>query len=310
MKQFFEILYKALDTLKVLASFLSIVYSVFYFLQLLGVQLAHIFSGFLDPIANLTHGIIKHEFIIGGKEYDSAYVIAALMFVGIFFVLSKVNVFVAECIENAAFQENIRRAKRDAKENVKIARVFKERISKVDHFVIYLSVSLKYAINEALIGNKVDLSVQKNNNYVRIIENMSSRHNIRTEIIDGCLGIICEGFENFDVVFKAFLENLNIISSENTSCDLRTEISFIIDGMEGSLFTDSKRTYLKKILSFGYKNKAITTTMFAKRYEQERIQDFTLSTMGKIRFFDEMNITGSGGEHTDFELFTLKRRRA
>lgn len=311
MKEFLKILYKILDVAKVAVSAISLVYAFFWFAYIFGFKFVDYLTGILAPIADFTRTIVVHEIKFEDKAFDSTYMIVAIVFAGIFFLITKLNIFISGRIETEVFKENIRKAHRDAKTNLKVARVFKEHISKTNYFLIYLDVRLKYAINEALIDNKSDLKELKAANYAQIIKTMSVMPNIKTLVHNDRLEVVCANYSNFEKVFTQFLESLNIINAENMKKETLTEIYFVIDGCENDTIVDKKRGYLKRILSFGYKDKAITTTLFAKRYEQEPEQNYVLCTMGKIRFFEDSANKGKpAGGFLDFELFTLKRRRS
>lgn len=309
MKEILRFLAKIVDWIRVISSFLAFVYAISWFFLIFRFPFVNAISVFFEPIARIVRGFISHQITFEGQQYDSTYIITSLIFVAIFYGATKFREFLLEKVEDAIFNENIRRARMDTRTNARISKEFKEYITKVNYFIICLNLNLKYAISETLVSKKYNLQELKNENYKEIVETMSQTSSASVEIKDDKVIIISPNYANFEKIFNAFLDITGIISFENQKKDIATDIYFVLDGSEQPAFTKEKQNLLKKVLSFGYKNKAITTTVFAKRYEQEKNNAFVANTMGKIRFFEDRFEGQLDQGYSDFELFTLKRKR-
>ncbi len=308
MKSVLQILVKIIDWTRAICSFLAFAYGFIWLLSIFGVRFAGL-NALFDPCANLVKRVIDHKIVFEDQTYESAYIITALIFVGIFFVVTKLHKQMLEGIDSAIFAENLRRARSDLHTNDKIKKDVKSHILKIGHYIICLNLNLKYIITESLLTKKFDLVKLRQENYEKIAEEMKQISNLDVDIRDDKIFIIGHNYANFEQVFNAFLDITSAVSQQNRGKEIVTEIYFVIDGSESDHIGLEKREFLKKILSFGYKNKAVTTVAFAKRYEQEKNNAFILNTMGAIRFFED-KINGQTDQgYSDFELFTLKRKR-
>ncbi len=306
MKEVLQFLSKIVDWLRAVCAFFACVYGVLWFFYFFKSPFYTAISVFFNPVADYVRTIINHQFTFDGQKYDATYMVTAVIFIGLFWCATKVYKYLQLKIEDAVFAENLRRARSDIRTNVKISKEFREHISKINHYVICLNLNLKYGVEENLLGGeRADLTTLKNKNYQDILENMGDIQNTKVQIHEDKILIIGTNYTGFERVFNLFLDITSVISQENHEKDILTEIFFVIDGIEEGNIDKEKMAFLKKVLSFGYKNKAVASIAFAKRYEQEKNTSFVLSTMGKIRFFE------GGLEHSynDFELFTIKRKR-
>ena len=307
MKEVLQFLDKIVDWFRAVFAFFAFAYGLLWFFYLFNAPFYPSLSIFFEPAAASVRTIFSHKFVFEGQSYDAAYMATAAIFIGLFWGATKAHKYLQLKIEDQIFAENLRRARSDVRTNVKISKEFREHISKVNHYIICLNLNLKYSVEESLLGGeKIDLTTLKEKNYKDILENMSDIQNVKAEINEDKVLIVGSNYTGFERVFNLFLDITSVISQENHDKDVITEIFFVIDGTEQAEITKDKMSFLKKVLSFGYKNKAVASISFAKRYEQEKNISFTLNTMGKIRFFE------GGLEHgnyNDFELFTMKRKR-
>lgn len=310
MKEILKILVKVVDLVRVLSSFLSFVFAISWFFQILSLPFVNAISYFFEPIAKIVRGIIFHQITFDGKQFDSTYVITAVIFGLIFYAATRLQRYLLIKIEDEIFKENMRRARQEVKTNTKISKEFKKQMSKINYFIICVNLSLKYTISETLVENRTDLNEVRDANYKDIMDTMNVAPATTVEIKGDKVAIMCPHFYNFESIFDKFLDATDKVSAANKKKDIATDIYFVVDAAETNHFTTEKQTFLSKVLSFGYKNKAVTTTAFAKRYEQEKNNAFVLNTMGKIRFFEDKIEGQLEQRFTDFELFTLKRKRA
>jgi|GEM_PF-5346903 len=306
MKEILQLLAKIVDWLRATCAFFASAYALLWFLYFYKAPFYSAISVFFDPVALSVKNVINYQFTFDDQKYDATYMVVASIFVGLFWCGTKIYKYIQLKIEDAVFAENLRRARSDVRTNVKISKEFREHISKINHYIICLNFNLKYGVEENLLGGeKVDLTKLKNKNYQEILENIGDMQGVNVEIHEDKIAIIGMNYTGFDRVFNLFLDMLGVISQENHEKDVLTEIFFVIDGVEEDSITKERMAFLKKVLSFGYKNKAVASITFAKRYEQEKNTGFILNTMGKIRFFEG----GLENSYNDFELFTMKRRR-
>lgn len=306
MKEILQLLAKIVDLLRATCAFFAFAYGLLWFLYFFNVAFYPQLSLLFEPFASYIRSIYHHQFLFDGEKYDGTYMVTAAVFVILYWGTTKVHRYLQLKIEDAVFAENLRRARNDVRTNVKISKEFREHITKITHYIICLNLNLKYGVEENLLGGeKVDLVKLKNKNYQDIYENLHDMQGVRVEIQDDKIAIIGSNYAGFERVFNMFLETTGVVSQENHEKDVLTEIFFVLDGSEENVLTKEKMAFFKKVLSFGYKNKAVASITFAKRYEQEKNTSFVLHTMGKIRFFE------GGLEHNfnDFELFTMKRKR-
>lgn len=310
MKAFYKNIARAADITRAVSSVLAFIFAISWFFQLVNMPIMNAILYFFEPVAKLIREFIFfHTMTFGDKTFDNTYLIAALLCVGLILICTKLNTYALTQVENVIFKENIKRASADRKVNVELKKEYKKQMSTINYFVICLRLGLKYSINESLLEDKANLGQLKNANYTDIMETMSRGSATSVDVYDDKIAIVCPGYNNFEKVFGRFLEATNEISNQNKRRDVTTDIFFVVDASESARFTDEKNAFLTKILSFGYKNKAVSTTAFASRYQQEPNMAYTLNTMGKIRFFEDQNTEGPNHNYTDFELFTLRKKR-
>ena len=171
-------------------------------------------------------------------------------------------------------------------------------------------------------GNKIDVEAIKKNNNNFILKSFGENPLAKLELKDGKLYFICHDIKNFDTLFMNISKLLVSVVQSNSASSVNTIPCFAVDAFEEDTLSSEQIKLIDRILACTYKNKVVTTQLFAHRYNLLEDTKFKVVTMGNVRFFDQAYTQSASDvdffedvdddymqSYVDVELYTLARKK-
>ncbi len=321
MRKSSRVIIDAYGFIKVVMAFLTFVYMMLYVCHVLELHFLDFIAPLFKPFAQFTTLFFKHSLVYAGKPYDSMYLVSSIFFFLIAYLMNTNTYRIVDILDSVEHNSTRERIRRDMRENAAIENNFKGILSEINKCVLVIDFKLSVAPSISG-GNKIDLGAIKKNNNNFVLKSFGDNPLAKLELKDGKLYFTCKDIKNFDILFMNISKLIISVVQSNTASSVSTIPSFAVDALDGDNLLPDQIKLLDKILACAYKNKVVTTQLFAHRYNLLEEKRFKVVTMGNVRFFNE-TYTQSASEvdffeeadddytqsYVDVELYTLARKK-
>lgn len=321
MRKSSRVIIDAYGFIKVLMAFFTFVYMMLYVCHVLELHYLDFIAPLFKPFAEFTTLFFKHSVTYAGKPYDSMYLVSSIFFFLVSYLMNTNTYRIVDFLDGCEHNSVRQRIQRDIRENAALENNFKDILSEITKCVLVVNFKLSVAPTISG-GNKIDIEAIKKNNNNFVVKSFGENPLAKLELKDGKLCFICKDIKNFDALFMNVSKLLVSVVQSNTASSVTTIPCFAVDALEGDALTPEQTKLIDKILACTYKNKVVTTQLFAHRYNMLEEARFKVVTMGNVRFFDETyNQSASDVDffedadddyaqsYVDVELYTLARKK-
>lgn len=237
-----------------------------------------------QPLENLISQHYSSTITFQGQTYSNIHlVLAIILLVMSFGVNSLVNV--VEFID--VNYENFTRIRRVKSEKIYSANIQKNYAKTyLDNVGFY--ISFKLSLKESSYYSNSDpthLERVRAQAYSSFYDVFGKYFFIKSFIKNDKLIIICDNFKRFDEIFIEFMKHVQKITKDNTDSYIKTTAYFVVDVLKDCKFNDESEKFVEKIIKYGYRNKVVTTSVFAERYSAEINGKFQSVSMGTFRIY-------------------------
>ena len=321
MRKSSRVIIDAYGFAKVLIAFLAFIYMMFYVCHVLELKFLDFLVPLFKPFAEFTTLFFKHSIVYGGKPYDSMYLVSSAFFFLIAYLMNTNTYRVVDYLDSLEYNTVRQRIKRDMRQNAALENNFKGMLEEINKCVLVINFKLSVAPSISG-GNKIDLEAIKKNNNNFIVKSFGENPLANLKLQDGKLYFICHDIKNFDTLFLNISKLLVSVVQSNSASSVNTIPCFAVDAFEEEQLSAEQIKLIDRILACTYKNKVVTTQLFANRYNILEETRFKVVTMGNVRFFDQAYTQSASDvdffedadddymqSYVDVELYTLARKK-
>ncbi len=321
MRKSSRIIIDAYGFARVVMVFFAFVYMMLYACHVLELKCLDFLVPLFKPFAEFTTLFFKHSMIYAGKPYDSMYLVSSIFFFLVAYLMNANTYRVVDYLDSLEHNSTRQRIKRDIRANAALENNFKDILNEINKCVLVINFKLSVAPSISG-GNKIDLAAIKKNNNNFIMKSFGENPLARLELKDGKLYFTCHDIKNFDTLFMNISKLLITVVQSNTASSVNTIPCFAVDALEGDALSPEQNKLIDRILACTYKNKVVTSQLFAHRYSLLEETKFKVVTMGNVRFFDESYSQSASDvdffedadeeysqSYIDVELYTLARKK-
>lgn len=321
MKKSSRVIIDAYGFIKVLMAFFTFVYMMLYACHVLELHYLDFIAPLFKPFAEFTTLFFKHSVVYAGKPYDSMYLVSSIFFFLVSYLMNTNTYRIVDFLDSCEHNSMRQRIQRDIRENAALENNFKDILSEITKCVLVIDFKLSVAPSISG-GDKIDIAAIKRNNNNFILKSFGENPFADLKFKNEKLYFVCKDIKNFDVLFLNITKLIVSVVQSNTASSVTTIPCFAVDALEGDDLSQEQNKLIDKILACAYKNKVVTTQLFAHRYNMLEDKKFKVVTMGNVRFFDETyNQAASDVDffedadddyaqsYVDVELYTLARKK-
>lgn len=321
MRKSSRVIIDAYGFIKVLMAFFTFVYMMLYVCHVLELDYLNFIAPLFKPFAEFTTLFFRHSLVYAGKPYDSMYLVSSIFFFLVSYLMNTNTYRIVDFLDSVEHNSERDRIRRDIRENAVLEKNFKNTMNEITKCVLVINFKLTVAPSISG-GNKIDTDAIKNNNNNFVLKSFGANPLAKLELKDGKLYFLCNDIKNFDTLFMSITKLIISVVQSNTASSVTTIPCFAVDALEGDNLTEDQLKLIDKILACTYKNKVVTTQIFAYRYNLLDETRFKVVTMGNVRFFNETYAQAASDvdffedadddyaqSYDDVELYTLVRKK-
>lgn len=321
MRKSSNVLIDTYGFIKVLMAFFAFIYMMLYVCHVLEFKFLDFLVPLFKPFADFTTLFFKHSVMYAGKPYDSMYLVSSIFFFFISYLMNTNTYRFVDFLDSFEHNSTRQRIKRDMRANAALENNFKGILNEINKCVLVINFKLSVAPSISG-GNKIDVEAIKRNNNNFIVKSFGDNPLAKLELKDGKLYFVCHDIKNFDTLFLNVSKLLVSVVQSNSASSVNTIPCFAVDAFEEEELSAEQVKLVDRILACTYKNKVVTTQLFAHRYNLLEETKFKVVTMGNVRFFDEAYSQAATDvdffedvdedymqSYVDVELYTLARKK-
>ncbi len=323
MRKSSSVIIDAYGFVKVLMSIFGFIYMVLYVCHVLEIKffIVDVLAPLFTPFAEFTTIFFKHSLMYAGKPYDSMYLVSSIFFFLISYLMNMNTYLVVDYLDSLEHNSTRQRIKRDMRENAALENSFKDILKEINKCIIVVNFKLSVAPSISG-GNKIDTVAIKKNNNNFVMKSFGDNPLAKLELKDGKLFFVCHDIKNFDTLFANISKLIVSVVQSNNASSVNTIPCFAVDAFEEEELSQDQLKMIDRVLACTYKNKVVTTQLFAHRYNLLEDAKFKVVTMGNVRFFDEAYTQSASDvdffedvdedymqSYIDVELYTLARKK-
>ncbi|MBQ3101923.1 hypothetical protein IJC60_02850 [bacterium] len=321
MRKSSRVVIDAYGFIKVVMAFLAFIYMMLYVCHVLELNFLDFIVPLFKPFAEFTTLFFKHSVMYAGKPYDSMYLVSSIFFFLVAYLMNTNTYRIVDYLDSLEYNTTRQRIKSDIRANAALENNFKDILEEINKCVLVINFKLSVAPSISG-GNKIDVEAIKKNNNNFILKSFGENPLAKLELKDGKLYFICHDIKNFDTLFMNISKLLVSVVQSNSASSVNTIPCFAVDAFEEDTLSSEQIKLIDRILACTYKNKVVTTQLFAHRYNLLEDTKFKVVTMGNVRFFDQAYTQSASDvdffedvdddymqSYVDVELYTLARKK-
>ncbi len=321
MRKSSRVVIDAYGFIKVVMAFLAFIYMMLYVCHVLELNFLDFIVPLFKPFAEFTTLFFKHSVMYAGKPYDSMYLVSSIFFFLVTYLMNTNTYRIVDYLDSHEYNTTRQRIKSDIRANAALENNFKDILEEINKCVLVINFKLSVAPSISG-GNKIDVEAIKKNNNNFILKSFGENPLAKLELKDGKLYFICHDIKNFDTLFMNISKLLVSVVQSNSASSVNTIPCFAVDAFEEDNLSSEQIKLIDRILACTYKNKVVTTQLFAHRYNLLEDAKFKVVTMGNVRFFDQAYTQSASDvdffedvdddymqSYVDVELYTLARKK-
>lgn len=321
MRKSSRVVIDAYGFIKVVMAFLAFIYMMLYVCHVLELNFLDFIVPLFKPFAEFTTLFFKHSVMYAGKPYDSMYLVSSIFFFLVAYLMNTNTYRIVDYLDSLEYNTTRQRIKSDIRANAALENNFKDILEEINKCVLVINFKLSVAPSISG-GNKIDVEAIKKNNNNFILKSFGENPLAKLELKDGKLYFICHDIKNFDTLFMNISKLLVSVVQSNSASSVNTIPCFAVDAFEEDNLSSEQIKLIDRILACTYKNKVVTTQLFAHRYNLLEDTKFKVVTMGNVRFFDQAYTQSASDvdffedvdddymqSYVDVELYTLARKK-